>query len=445
MNRAEPAIAQSSTRLKLTVSLGAVFLFATTVPCAPANAQDVKIDWASRKVVSSPQEIQKGNPLIVEVSNVNDVLYAYSVDVQLTTDNSDDFSLLASLLNLGGAGGTQKAALVSDCNSNYQDALFQAKTIKDLLAAAGGPFNPEDRPGHFISIPLITTLQGWNGPIAAASKALQADVDALSGCTGDDYTTFVGKTYPPIKTSLESIQKKIDGKHTASGQASASTGDVVSARITVSEKWKGNETLKDQNSSTASPFVSTLNFSSVLRLSAGFLFSQLQDRSYVTRTVPTSTGTANVLGVNGDSALTPYLVGLLNYQVPHLSGKYGGLWLSSGPTLRITTTGGNTSAFGFFGGVSASLWNRLFITPGIHFGQFAATPAGLTVGQTIPANFGQVQPINRWSARFGFSITYKTLSLGSLTKSSTKTSTDQTPAPGTTTKPPSNGNAKPTS
>ena len=80
----------------------------------------------------------------------------------------------------------------------------------------------------------------------------------------------------------------------------------------------------------------------------------------------------------------------------------------------------------------------------VHFGQFAATPAGLTVGQTIPANFGQLQPINRWSARFGF-ITYKTLSLGNLTKSSTKTSTDQTPAPSTTTKPPSAGNAKPTS
>jgi hypothetical protein len=422
--------------------LGAsTFLAAIVLFSLPVHAQDVVIDWASRKVVSSPQEIQNGSSLKVQISNVNDILYEYSVDVQLTTDSADDFSLLASLLNLG-SSGNQKSALASDCDSSYRDALFQAKTIKDQLNSPGGAFNPEDRPGHFISIPLATTLKAWNGPIAISSKSLQTDVENLGSCTGDSYTTFVSKTYPPIKTSLESIQKKIDGKHTANGQAAASAGEVVSARINVSEKWKGSETVKDQSNLAAAPFVANLNFSSVLRLSAGVLFSQLQDRSYVARTIPTATGTANILGVNGDSRLTPYLVGLLNYQVPYAHWKKGGLWLSSGPTLRITNTGGNTSAFGFFGGISASFWNRLFITPGVHFGQFAGTPAGLAIGQTIPANFGQLQPVNRWTARFGFSITYKTLSLGALTKSSTQTSTDQKPSSGGA-KPATNGGVTP--
>jgi hypothetical protein len=389
------------------------------------------LDWSTRNVVSSPNEIQKGNPVKVQAINVNDILYQYTVDVQVTTDSSDDFSLLTSLLSLPAASTQSKKAMGKDevnvCKDVYNGALTSAGEIKVQLNAAGGPFNPEDYPGHFISIPLSTTLEAWNGPLTRASKTLQAKVDYLTAnCMGvdNDYKTFVTQTYPPIKDSLQTIQKKIDGKHTATGQAPASTGDVVSVRITVSEKWKGSETAKDANNPSvpATPFVSNLTFSSVLRLSAGFLFSQLQDRSYVTRTVPSAAGTANILGVNGDSKLTPYLVGMLNYQIPHARWDKFGFWVSSGPTLRITSTGSNTSAFGFFGGVSAALWNRLFITPGIHFGQFAAVPAGLSIGQAIPSNFGQLQPINRWSARFGISITYKTLSLGSLTKSSSKNS-----------------------
>lgn len=388
-------------------------------------AQDVVIDWQARSVVSSPKEIQKGSPLKVQVTRVNDILYEYSVDVQVTTDSSDDFALLASLLNLP-TGGAKRPAGASDCASSYRDALLQAKAIKDQLNTPGGAFNPEDRPGHFISVPLATTLKAWDGPVASASKELQADVDAMNGCADSDSKAFVNNTYPPIKNSLESIQKKVNGKHNADGQAPASSAEVVSAKITVSEKWKGNETVKNPSGSSGSPYTATLEFSSVLRLSAGILFSQLQDRSYVTRTVPSTTGTTNILGVNGDSKLTPYLVGLLNYQIPGAHWDKYGFWVSTGPTLRITNTGGNTSAFGFFGGVSAALWHRFYVTPGVHFGQYAGVPAGLAVGQAIPANFGQLQAINRWTARFGFSITYKTLSLGALTKSSTQTSTDNT-------------------
>jgi hypothetical protein len=392
----------------------------------PTPAQDVVVDWSTQKVVSSPGEVQKGSPLKVQVINVNDILYEYSVGVQVTTDSADDFALLKDLLPLSTATPAARMAAKTNqdpCVSQFADALDTTKSIKDELESPGKAFNPEDKPGHYIQIKLSSTLRSWNATILPYYAQLQADVAILSKCpaaTYPDANDFVTKKYPPVTASIEAIQKKVDGKHSAEGQAPASTGDVVSAVITVSEKWKGKETSKDPNLSSPSPYTVTLAFSSNLRLSAGVLFSQLEDRSYVSRTVPSAQGTANILGVNGDSKLTPYLVGLLNYRLPLPEVKNFNLWISSGPTLRITNTGGNTSAFGFFGGASVSLWNRLFITPGIHFGQFAGVPAGLSVGQTIPANFGQLQPINRWSARFGFSITYKTLSLGALTKSSAK-------------------------
>lgn len=380
------------------------------------HAQDVVVDWSKQTVVSSAIEIQKGAALKVQVINVNDVLYEYDVTVQVTTDSSDDFSLLASLLT--NLPAPPKGLLGTPCTNALADALNHAKVINDALAAPGGAFNPEVKPGHYVSIPLATTLQAWNGSVLKEYKALQGDVDQLTKCTDTGSQDFVTKTYPPIKNALDSLQKKVSGKHTAEGQAPASSGDVVSATITVSEKWKGSETFKNQNQPAASPYMVTVKFSSILRLSAGVLFSQLQDRGYVLRTVPSGAATANVLGVNGNSQLTPYLVGLLNYRLPIPQAKQFDFWLASGPALRVTNSGSNASAFGYFGGVSVSLWNRFFITPGIHFGQFADVPTGLSIGQVLPPNFGQPQAVNRWSARFGFSITYKTLSLGGLTKSS---------------------------
>jgi hypothetical protein len=407
-------------------------VFLTTIvalAAGTAHAQDVVLDWSKKKVVSSPAEVQKGSPLKVQVTEVNDILYEYAVTVQVTTDSSDDFSLLASLLPIPSGA---KAASVDPCVQALQEAVDRTGKIKDELN--GPAFNPDDGQGHYKSIALSTTRDEWNGPISAAYKQLQISVNALSKCTDNNAKNFVSSTYPPIKSSMDSIQKKVDGNHIANGQAPASSGDVISATITVSEKWKGVETVKPPSPKPA-PYTETLKFTSVLRLSAGVLFSQVQDRSYVSRTVPSTSGsgTTNVLGVNGDSSLTPYLIGLLNYRLPIPDVKDFDFWLASGPTLRVTNSGSNASAFGFFGGVSISLWNRLFITPGIHFGQFAGVPAGLTIGQTIPPNFGQLQSINRWTARFGFSITYKTLSLGALTKSSSQKPT--TPATNPTAKP----------
>jgi hypothetical protein len=394
---------------------------------APTHAQDVVVDWSKRTVVNSALEIQKGQPLKVQVINVNDVLYEYDVGVQVTTDSSDDFALLGNLLT--NLPAPPKGLAPDICVEALKDASTKAKKINTELEAPGKAFNPEDKPGHYISIALAATLQDWNSTVFPAYKALQTDVDTLTKCSDESSTEFVNKTYPPIKNLLGAIQKKVEGKHTAEGQAPASTGDVVSAIITVSEKWKGSETFKDQNQPTASPSAVTVRFSSILRLSAGALFSQLQDRSYVSRTIPSGAGTANVLGANGNSTLTPYLVGLLNYKLPIPEVKQFNFWLASGPTLRVTNSGSNSSAFGYFGGVSVSLWNRLFITPGIHFGQFADVPTGLSIGQTIPTNFGQLQPVNRWTARFGFSITYKTLSLGALTKNANPPKPAQAPKP----------------
>lgn len=152
-----------------------------------------------------------------------------------------------------------------------------------------------------------------------------------------------------------------------------------------------------------------------LILSAGALFTRLQNRTYRSVRVPSAGEAAsNVLAVQGgNSSFTPLGTALFNFKIPTRVFPYwSGLSISTGPVFRF---GGSpeVSSFGYFAGVSANVWHGLYITPGFQLGEFADYPAGFTNGQAIPANFGTLEPTKRWSWRFAFAITYRVKSFDS--------------------------------
>jgi hypothetical protein len=63
------------------------------------------------------------------------------------------------------------------------------------------------------------------------------------------------------------------------------------------------------------------------------------------------------------------------------------------------------------------LARRFYITPGLHFGQFSDFPVGFGNGSSVPANFGELTPVKRWTARFGLGITFKTKDFSGLVSS----------------------------
>ena len=154
----------------------------------------------------------------------------------------------------------------------------------------------------------------------------------------------------------------------------------------------------------------------ILVSSAGFLLTQLQARSYTSRTAPDDndpTKTQNVLGVDGGGRPWTALMALLNYNLPWQPWRNVGFAISAGPVFDITGGKADTSRFGFFGGGSLHLWNRLFLTPGVHVGEFADFPQGFgKPGQLIPANTGTPTPVKRYTARFALGITFKVSELG---------------------------------
>jgi hypothetical protein len=78
----------------------------------------------------------------------------------------------------------------------------------------------------------------------------------------------------------------------------------------------------------------------------------------------------------------------------------------------------DTSRFGFFGGPSLRVTPWIFLTPGVHLGEFAGFPQGFNrPGQVIPANTGTPIPTKRFTGKFAFSITFKIRDLGASTGS----------------------------
>jgi hypothetical protein len=107
---------------------------------------------------------------------------------------------------------------------------------------------------------------------------------------------------------------------------------------------------------------------------------------------------------------------LLNYQLPVFTSwrwmrDSGGFAISTGPVYQFGGSPG-VSRLGYFGGISFHLFNRFYLTPGVHLGEFADFPLGTCGGCALPDNF-TITPVKRWTAKFAFGITYRTNSFRS--------------------------------
>jgi hypothetical protein len=175
----------------------------------------------------------------------------------------------------------------------------------------------------------------------------------------------------------------------------------------------------------------------IVSSSAGFILTQLQARSYSSATAPDptdSTKTQNVLKVDYGAGTRPALAVLLTGNIPQLNTRNYGFGISAGPVFDISNGKADTSRFGFFGGGSLRVTPWIYLTPGVHVGEFADYPQGFThAGQVIPANTGTPNATKRYTTRFAFAITFKLKDLGASSSSS-----DQTKQPGGTTQKPQN-------
>ena len=358
---------------------------------AAANSQTVVYDWKDGG--DTPEQypqIVHTETVTFRIRNVNDILFSYKLRITQTPITGPDFNTLAGL---GGfPAGAPLTGAVKGC------AALEL-TAKNLTNAALDKLNGEPKlpPGYaklskHESVPLEDSIAAWNKLLPAINEAENAIGDyQQAGCS-------INPDFKAFERAVEGVKDKINLPHVFEQSQVIEAGNNVS--VDVIESYQGVVT---KTKTFTFPGVN------VLTLSAGALFSRIPERTYEARKSPVSD--LNLLTVEGNSRATPSLVGLLNYSLgsigslPLDSNKVG-LALSAGPVIKLGNQS-EASSFGFFAGGSVHFYHRFYITPGIHFGQFADFPVGFGNGSTVPANFGELTPVKRWTSRFALAITFK--------------------------------------
>jgi hypothetical protein len=417
---------------------------------AKKSLYKVDLDWKSGSISSSC--VDHSGKYCFALYNANIILYTYSFTVNRIEPQGSDVDLLKDAISkiktlFEGVAAQAKGLEVKGldakkCPLKLEPIDAAAAALKDALAQ----LEPgKDANGKPTSVPLDTTLSKWQsvpGKFKAFEEAIQGLFTQIDVLRSDDDKTacasqlaaaeaFVLDVLVPAREVFLRLASKVKSQHVVRYTAEL---DSTNAYDVVVKEFLGNQ----QTTAEAKAF--HLNACrKILVSSAGFLLTQLQARSYLSRTVPNpsdATKTQNVLGVDGSGRPRPALVALLNYNLPWQPWRNVGFAISAGPVFDISNGKADTSRFGFFGGGSVHLWNRLFLTPGVHIGEFADFPQGFNKpGDVIPANTGTPNPVKRYTARFALGITFKVSELGfgggSSTDSTTKKPSSSQPKPDT--------------
>jgi hypothetical protein len=405
--------------------------------CSVSNVKvlkgQVQVDWPSGS--SSAASFRRSGLYCFALTNVNNILFDYSFSLNTQEPTGDPFSLLKDAITTikdFGTGSTttqSKTAIpapANPCTVSLDDVTQKAASLDQKLTAMQPP---KDNSGKVSTVDLQATLSAWS-PVQPAFLAFEQSVGTLITQMGTDFNrpgcsdtfaqaeSIIIDKYDKARTNYLDLKSRADSRHVKFYWA-----DI--------DNTNGYDLIADEtfNNQSTTSGKKTYHFDpayAILSSSAGFLFSEIQARTYSSRTAPNPSNpgtTQNVLGVDYGSGITPALLVLLNVNPPYINWKHLGFGVSAGPVFQIANGKADTSQIGLFGGVSLRLTPWLYLTPGVNVAQFADFPQGFTqAGQVIPPNTGTPTPTKRYTARFGFSVTFKLKDLFSKSSATSGTS-----------------------
>lgn len=368
-------------------------------------AQEIHVTWngTSTSLDASPTELSATQSFGTIITQANDYLYDYSVTLQGTAQANPGIQDLINIIVAG--NGDAKRVLVTPNCKDYKgrvDALIQALNRPNLTPVA--PTN-----GKLPSISLGVSQGEYKKYIFPKLSDLGQPPSGQNDLTNPDCVAAVADL-ANAQPKLAKMAAADLGDHTIRGTATLAPG--YDYKLTINETYFGAPTEASPRQFTFSPT------NNAVTLSVGVALTWLQSRSYTATVVPdpstSTTATKNVLAIGDTGAPRPVILALLNYTVvAPKKERFGNMnvALSAGPILQ---TGGKSdlATLGFFSGLSFSFLHSLYITPGVHVGQYAGPPAGLTNGSTIPPGLGNIVPLKSWQPSFALGITFRTISIG---------------------------------
>lgn len=365
----------------------------------PANNAGANVDWETR-TAGCPAKVTASTSATIHVTNINDLMVDFDSGAKL------EYQLRAK--------GTPVSAVPPENPFFTQSGRATLITsVDDLLArlaqirtdVMSNPALSRREPGG-PSIPLRTSYNA-----AKSINNVQNILVQYSQNQSDPIFTDPRVAGNPVFQWI----KLIEGSHSYDFTVVLEPGQ--NYEFTLTEKWKGQETQGGTKRWDCGE-------RDIFSLSIGPIISTLPMRKYNHQKALVPPGTSNtqdILVVENSRNINVLGAALLNYHFPHINRlpRSMGFTLSAGP---VYTLGGTpeVSPLGLFVGPSFHLNRSLFITPGLHIGQFADFPAGFAPGTVIPNQFGELNPVKRMTAHFAFGITYRT---NSFKKSSTASGT----------------------
>jgi hypothetical protein len=401
--------------------------------CAGVPAENhIYLDWKSGSI--SPSRLKRPGTHCFILTNANTILYSYSFAVNVRDPQDNPLALLKNaidqLKNLfpGAVDPAAKLGRRADCGLPEKLTILKQKSseletvVSALLPAISG--------GKIPSIPLETTRVAWNavaskfGPVRAAAIELETRLRTADNAVCPDEIKLAKQAlenFYRAETVFLVLESRVRTPPVA--RFRDDLDNTKGYDVVVKELYEGQPT-----EAATKTYHLTAGYS-VITSSAGFMLTQVPARSYSSVTAPNPanpTTTQNVLGVDFASGRRLVLTALLNYNLPFFLRRQFGIALSAGPVFDITGGKADTSRFGFFAGPSVRLSEWVYVSPGVHIGEFADFPLGFTPGQVIPTGTGTPVPVKRYTTRFALGITFKVKDLvGSSSSSSSTTPASQ--------------------
>jgi len=386
--------------------------------------QTVTILWTSKQPQSAPITVDQNTPVRITVTGINDALYSYEGYVTSAPTPPPHIDFLSvgpgAAPPPAGCDDAIKAleAIVPDMSSWQLNAWVDSKG-NDLTGSSPN------------SVSLETTTAFYASHISA--KFAQVSQAQAHTCNLDSQW---------IKISLftQEWAQRLSRPHLYTFDTTlAPFNDYTIHLIEYASDSTHSKKMTNACSQNGQASECTIKYqpqTNLLSASGGFLFSQLQSRTYSRANVPGMTDA--VLQTNGTGRVNSLLTTLVNVKLPCFWSPHikippcssnpdnWGWMLSVGPALQLSGSD-QTTRVGLFTGVSVHFWKYMYLTPGFHIGQFADFPAGFTHnGQGIPASFtGALTPQTRTTARFAIAITFKGFNIPTGTTKSSGQATTQ--------------------
>lgn len=389
-----------SSKVTLMIKGMAFVCFVTCV--AAAWSQDLLTlnqDWTKTDAAEKSKDFGEIDPgsYTYKLIGVNSFYYTYTTAITEQDISQSAFNMILPFIK--GAAGFQAAGpgpLTCDDKAKLVFKDIDAMTKKFKLDAP-------DAKGQYPSVSYAATQAEWNVSIDTHYNDFTTDTTCQTGATADQY-----------KKLKEAHDRLFPGTVIPTVTASIPVKACKTYTVAVSEFHEGVSTAE----SRSAKFSATCD---ILTFSAGPMFTKIQNPTYNSR--PNPNGAGQVLSVENGGLFRPTVAALFNYNWPAFA-KTGifeplRLGISTGPVFQ--TSQNSASAFGWFAGGSVSVYKYLVLSAGEHFGQFAGPPYGLSNGQPIPPNYGNLTPTLRYTARFAFGITFRTRDISKVFSGGTQT------------------------